>query len=236
MLTDDNSYVEMLEQQQLQLINGLQELYRRAASGQGWEGPLLTEHGGGRPLTHDILNSLGVLHQEPNSPSESFEDLDIMQHRIIGDRQHSVQRQTSEDSDHERESNQSVIYESDSRKGMMTDAFTSQQLPTPPPTQSGFNQNTWQHTFKGSNMRPHLLQLQTAYSTQEQSMDPTVLSRPWLNSTTYGDNGDFLPYDTFSNFNGMASSSLSTLDTTNLGTVPSWNEEDFTSFLNTTLA
>ena len=227
----------MLEQQQLQLINGLQELYRMATTGQGWEGPLLIEHSGGRPLTHDILNSLGVLHQEPNSPSDSFEDdPESTPHRILGDRPHSAQRQILDESDHERDSNQSSIYEPDLQNAIMTDVFASQQLPTSSPTQGGFSKHTWRHTSKGNNMRPNLLQLQTAYSTQQQSMDPTSLSRPWLNSTApYSNNSDFLRYDTFSNFQGMTGSNISPLDTTSLGAVPNWNEEDFSSFLNTTL-
>lgn len=82
-------YVEMLEQQQAQLVSGLQELYRRIVAGERWVGPLLEDGGGGGglPRTHDILHQLGALKQDTlaggdasNTPFE--EDFIVLQRRL----------------------------------------------------------------------------------------------------------------------------------------------------------
>lgn len=54
-------YAEMLEQQQVWLVSGLQELYNRAVQGQGWPGEPLKLEPNGFPLTHDMLVRLGAL-------------------------------------------------------------------------------------------------------------------------------------------------------------------------------
>ncbi|RMY94359.1 hypothetical protein D0864_05546 [Hortaea werneckii] len=46
-------YPEMLEQQQGQLVSGLQHMYRRLIKTQAWTGPKLDEVNGA-PLTHNI--------------------------------------------------------------------------------------------------------------------------------------------------------------------------------------
>ncbi|MCJ1453252.1 hypothetical protein MMC28_003598 [Mycoblastus sanguinarius] len=51
----------MLERQHVQLIAAVQELYRRVQTGQGWQGPRLEKVKYDRPLTHKILEELGVL-------------------------------------------------------------------------------------------------------------------------------------------------------------------------------
>ena len=58
------SYVQMLERQQVQLIAGLQELYNRTQTGVGWTAPPLEPVNYGQPLTHKILDGLGVLRTE----------------------------------------------------------------------------------------------------------------------------------------------------------------------------
>ena len=58
------SYVQMLERQHAQLIAGLQELYRRTQSGEGWTGATPEPVNYGQPLTHKILEALGVLNQD----------------------------------------------------------------------------------------------------------------------------------------------------------------------------
>lgn len=52
-------YAEMLEGQQMVLISGLQEMYRRLKCARLWAGPALVEFDG-RPLTHEILASLNL--------------------------------------------------------------------------------------------------------------------------------------------------------------------------------
>lgn len=43
------------------MINGLQELYKRTVNGSGWPGKPLKLDPNGQPLTHDLLNRLGIL-------------------------------------------------------------------------------------------------------------------------------------------------------------------------------
>ncbi|KAI5302072.1 hypothetical protein KEM56_001066 [Ascosphaera pollenicola] len=78
-------YVEMLEQQQSQLVAGLQELYRRTREGQGWPGEPLQDMPNGHPLTHDILERLGAL--KPAKGSDEIptfeEDLNHVQRKLI---------------------------------------------------------------------------------------------------------------------------------------------------------
>src|SRR4051812_12755070 len=92
------SYVEMLEQQQAQLVTGLQELYRRTLDREGWPGCPLKETPNGHPLTHDILERLGALKQEGQSMEEPFEDdIGLLQQRLIANGAGLMQRQDSSD-------------------------------------------------------------------------------------------------------------------------------------------
>jgi hypothetical protein len=51
----------MLEQQQVQLVDGLRELYGRLLKGESWPGRPLYETSGGHPLTNDILKRLALI-------------------------------------------------------------------------------------------------------------------------------------------------------------------------------
>jgi hypothetical protein len=67
----------MLEQQHAWLVNGLQELYRRANEGKGWPGEPLKTEPNGHPLTHNLLTQLGVL---DHTKGEKFvENMEAMQ-------------------------------------------------------------------------------------------------------------------------------------------------------------
>ncbi|KAL2862944.1 Zn(II)2Cys6 transcription factor domain-containing protein [Aspergillus lucknowensis] len=95
-------YVEMLEQQQTWLVNGLQELYRRLLDGEGWQGEPLKCEPNGHPLTHDLLTHLGALDQ---SKHERFEEsADALQQELWKHSAGHMQRQesldTSSDSAH----------------------------------------------------------------------------------------------------------------------------------------
>ncbi|KAJ5920755.1 hypothetical protein N7466_009081 [Penicillium verhagenii] len=61
-------YADMLEQQQIWLVHGLQELYRRATKGEGWSGAPLKLEPNGLPLTHDLLTRIGVLDDSGSGP------------------------------------------------------------------------------------------------------------------------------------------------------------------------
>lgn len=60
----------MLERQHTQLIAGLQELYRRTRNGEHWTGLCPDFNRYGQPLTHKILEALGVLQQDEWDDSE----------------------------------------------------------------------------------------------------------------------------------------------------------------------
>ncbi|EEA19684.1 Fluconazole resistance protein 1 [Talaromyces marneffei ATCC 18224] len=88
-------YVEMLEQQQIWLVNGLQELYRRAQEGEGWTGEPLKAESNGHPLTHDLLTRLGAL---DHTKGEIFEDnVEQMQQKLWQQNAGLMQRQESSD-------------------------------------------------------------------------------------------------------------------------------------------
>lgn len=57
-------YVQMLERQQSQLIAGIQLMYRSMQKGEGWTGPPLDHDAYGQPLTHKVLEGLGILVSE----------------------------------------------------------------------------------------------------------------------------------------------------------------------------
>lgn len=80
-------YVEMLEQQQEQLVSGLQEMYFRMRIGKPWSGPMLSVNNG-HPLTHDILGALGLLQTKHDGSGEleTFEEIvGRLQSRLIAD-------------------------------------------------------------------------------------------------------------------------------------------------------
>lgn len=67
------SYVQMLERQHAQLITGLQEFYRRTQNSAGWTGPHLEVVNHDQPLTHKILEALGVLQIDEWEETESVD-------------------------------------------------------------------------------------------------------------------------------------------------------------------
>ena len=78
------SYVQMLERQHAQLVAGLQELYRRTQNGDGWKGPHSESVNYNPPLTHKILETLGVLH---SSEWENLESIDAGEQSAEGQAQ-----------------------------------------------------------------------------------------------------------------------------------------------------
>ena len=61
----------MLERQKKQLSAGIQELYRRAQNCHSWTGPRLEVGDHNQPLTHKLLEVLGVLHSDDREDIES---------------------------------------------------------------------------------------------------------------------------------------------------------------------
>ncbi|KAK5072331.1 Fluconazole resistance protein 1 [Exophiala xenobiotica] len=126
-------YVGMLENQQVQLVQGLRELYRRVNSGEGWVGASLRETNG-LPLTHDILERLGALNlkQEGQTHSAQFEeDFLALQCRMIAAGAGYMQRSMSFDTD--AEADQSPVFEPAVHDtSTFTNPFASHLPPTPP--------------------------------------------------------------------------------------------------------
>lgn len=122
----------MLEQQQAWLVNGLQELYRRAQDNEGWTGEALKLEPNGQPLTHDLLTRLGAL---DHTKGEHFEENpDAMQQDLW--RQNNtgfMQRQESSDGSSD------VAHSPDdlkTRGSRFADAFSRHQMPPTPPSYS----------------------------------------------------------------------------------------------------
>lgn len=112
----------MIQQQQIWLVHGLRELYRRTTEGEGWPGECLKTGPNGHPLTHDLLTRLGALDR---TKGERFEDSpDTMQQGLC---RKSMWRQESSDG---AESSLSPV----ARSGFFSDAFSQTQTlpPTPP--------------------------------------------------------------------------------------------------------
>lgn len=92
----------MLENQQAQLVTGLQELYRRLQAGENWDGPALKESSRGTPLTHEILEHLGALKQDNAQSSPAFEEnLEVLQNNLLANGAGFMQREMSFDANSE---------------------------------------------------------------------------------------------------------------------------------------
>lgn len=151
----------MLENQQTQLVAGLQELYRRLQNGQGWSGSPLKESGAGVPLTHDILDRLGALKQDGHNTSDLFEeDLNALQQRLIANGATMMQREGSHDASSE-SAPSPASFDSMQQKMHFTNPFPSQQYPPTPPNQSPYPQSARtamplkSHTYPQPGVVPH---------------------------------------------------------------------------------
>ncbi|KAH8688856.1 putative C6 transcription factor [Talaromyces proteolyticus] len=175
-------YVEMLEQQQVWLVNGLQELYRRAHDGDAWTGEPLKLESNGHPLTHDLLTKLGAL---DHSKGEHFEEnVDVMQHDLWRQNNGYMQRQESSDgssdtahspvSHHNNNSSNN-----ESRGGSrFADAFARHQLPPTPPSYSPSSRT--QHLSIKQEQQQQQHQLTPAFQmpaqvSQQQGVNPMAL-------------------------------------------------------------
>jgi hypothetical protein len=147
-------YVEMLENQQAQLVVGLQELYKRTQNGQGWTGPPLKETSHGMPLTHDILEQLGALKQEGQVSGDVFEeDLGALQHRLIASGASMMQREPSHDGSSD--SAPSPSYEPQQRP-QYSQPFPVSRFPPTPPNQSPYPQNARPVSHHKAQTYPHV--------------------------------------------------------------------------------
>ncbi len=237
-----DSYVELLEQQQAQLVSGLQQLYRRVQTGQAWSGPPLQDSGNGHPLTHDILERLGALKSEVTGESESFEeDLGVMQQKLIESGPGFTGRQDQTESDSEHAQTPTTFLGLPSPQPILfNDPFVLNQLPPTPPTHSPYPRQD--HCDFTTPMNHSLPQRGRSRASVRASMNPAALHQHnWASpAVMYEEHMDYVPrlevptmcQGIQGNFNRhmVAMNTLSPRIA-----MPDWSEEDFSSFLNPTI-
>ncbi|KAL8703342.1 MAG: hypothetical protein Q9201_003478 [Fulgogasparrea decipioides] len=124
----------MLEQQQLQLVNGLREFYNREILNGSWKGSPLQVSSTGYPLTHDILEALDALRLDGQLTPERFEeDTDVIQQKLLATGASPIKRPMSVDSDSGEENVQ--LRDAPSPKPVFSESLPplSGQLPPTPP-------------------------------------------------------------------------------------------------------
>lgn len=129
----------MLEQQQTQLVSGLQEMYTRLLAANAWSGPALSESNG-HPLTHDILAALDLLESKNDGSGEmeTFEeDCQKLQSKLIAEGAGFTQRRGSfsSDSEHSQHGHARSVSHSTptlSKPAVFKDNFNFSAPPSPP--------------------------------------------------------------------------------------------------------
>lgn len=131
-------YVEMLEQQQSQLVSGLQEMYKRLRTAGAWSADELAE-ANGHPLTHDILAALDLLESKNDGSGEmeAFEeDCGKLQSKLISEgagythRRGSFSSESDQSQGHTRSASRSTP--NLTKAGVFKDDFNFSAPPTPP--------------------------------------------------------------------------------------------------------
>ena len=190
-----DSYVEMLEQQQNQLVNGLQELYALVISRASWKGAPLKESANGHPLTPDILDRLGVLKLDWNVGAEAFdENLSVLRQKLTTETNTGMppHRRSPSSDDQSHVSFPEVA----SPRHYFGDSFhTLRQFPPTPPMQSPNEEQRYPSSPVDC---PNQLDVRTG-------LDPSVLQSHPLpmghqQSTMYDESLDFLNFDLPPNF------------------------------------
>lgn len=127
----------MLESQQTQLVAGIQELYRRLQSGEGWVGSPLKESTRGTPLTHDILERLGALKSDNKAGLDHFEDnYEVLQNILFASGAPSLQHESSFDTNSEAEQSPTLDTAGRQRMPSYPHSFAGFQFPPTPPVGS----------------------------------------------------------------------------------------------------
>ena len=185
-------YVEILEQQQSQLVQGLQHMYQLLRNGEQWPGEPLTNQSNGSPLTHDILARLGLLQpkEDDSHEHENFEEDPVQtERRLIEAGAPRVKRRASFSSDSEHDhDHQQISPVSDTSPHSTT------------PTSASARQPTFSHPFPrqpiqltpSSNQSPASVapQLSTPFQSSPQqissvppaALHPSTLQEPWVSS------------------------------------------------------
>ena len=188
--------MEMLEQQQEQLVNGLRELYIRATKHQGWKGAPLQNSSNGHPLTHDILERLGALKLDNQINDHHFEeDLDVLQQNLKAEESTLTPCTTDSPNSPSQGSGQDEF----SPRYFSTNEplLPSSHFPPTPPTHSPNERS--RDSFPNS----------TIGIDTSMSMDTTsfqIQSQPWMQSpANYDGDMDFLTaYDPTSSYDSLS--------------------------------
>jgi hypothetical protein len=218
----DDSYVEMLEQQQTQLVTGLHELYALVISDAGWKGAPLKESANGHPLVHDILERLGALKVESKVGFEaSEEDFHILRQKLASETGGIISpRRGSKSSDYHSQIDYPEIV---SPRNYFGDSiYPLHQFPLTPPIHSP-------HEETQSSLSP--IDSQNRLDDQARLASVALQSQRTLlvhqQSSTYGESLDFLSFDPsphFDTLNPMEESASSCLS------MLSWIHDDLSSF------
>ena len=211
----------MLEQQQAQLVAGLQEMYRRLQNGERWPGALLADGPNGHPLTHDILARLDLLHprEDGNHQYEGFEeDCSRLQRRLLDAGAPFIKRRGSVSSESEEHEHQQLSPISNETPYSATPTSASSHQPT---FSNPFANNAAPMTPPSSSQSPVpcIPQLDTSFKNNcgprisnihPAALHPSGLRDPWGLSTmnanvTFDDNINNMELDSFPpyNFTGM---------------------------------
>lgn len=163
----------MLEQQQTQLVSGLQEMYRRLQSANAWDGRRLVE-ANGQPLTHDILAALNLLENKHDGTaiSEIFEeDVQKLQSRLLAEGHGYVQRRgsVSSESEHSQHGNFRAPATSVLARPTFRDSFTFGSNTSSPLVQSPIPQQR----------QPKLSTQQSPIQATFQHNDPQLYAPEW---------------------------------------------------------
>lgn len=184
------SYVEQLEEQLQQTSDGLRKLYGIAQGEEKWEGPPLAVSANGYPLTHEILERLGVL--KPDLKAIFEENPEVLRYKLLLEQREKSQEQ--------RFQTQIPLPGYPAPDNQLMGAYpTSSQLPPTPPTpvqnsdgQAPFNPNS------GFNQIDPVI-----------SLDPSVLhpqGQSWGQAAPqplFGDATGLVPYGMPSDYNGL---------------------------------
>ena len=212
----------MLEQQQNQLVTGLQELYALVIRRASWKGAPLKESVNGHPLTHDILERLGVLRVDVDVGTDAFEeDLDLLRHKLAVESD-SIRspHPGSLNSDYQSQFSRPEVT---SPRNHFGDSFYSHhQFPPTPPIQSPNGETPISLSPVDCHPPPN----------SQTGLDPSVLqpSLPLINhqqSALYDESLDFLNFDPTPNFdmsNAMLGSTSPCLS------ISPWLHDDPNSF------
>jgi len=181
-------FVEQLENNQPLMVAGLQEMYKRMVAAGAWEGPLLKDSLHGAPLTHDILEKLGVLKKDTEGNMEYFEDdPEMIKVRLFAHGAQAMQRQGSEisgcGSDRDPSVFNSPVFDNSipaHRYSHFGDYDLSQTPPTPPTMSSPFG--TGPRILNGY----EYIQSYMGSGGIQSSMDPMVLQHQFRQESKFG--------------------------------------------------